>query len=133
MALLIFCLQLAGYQTRMEGAGGNAECMAPPGFELKDGAEWISECEIGFYKEGWNKNPCIPVSGSPGWHLVVEPNTGSPTHAASVYVRYIKLLFNQIILAVLFALRLSPLLLCCSVAVGSPPLCNHAIQTTQER
>jgi hypothetical protein len=37
--------------------------MAPPGYELREGAEWISECEIGFFKEGWNKNPCIPVSG----------------------------------------------------------------------
>ncbi|WIA40625.1 hypothetical protein OEZ86_013961 [Tetradesmus obliquus] len=49
-----------GYQTRVEGAGGNAECMAPPGVELQEGAEWVSECGLGSYKEGWNKNPCRP-------------------------------------------------------------------------
>jgi hypothetical protein len=41
--------------------------MAPPGYELKEGADWISECEIGFYKEGWNKNPCSPVRREEGF------------------------------------------------------------------
>ncbi|WIA13594.1 hypothetical protein OEZ85_007160 [Tetradesmus obliquus] len=48
-----------GYITRDDGAGGNAECLAPPGWELKEGAAVITECEPGFYKEGWNKNPCL--------------------------------------------------------------------------
>jgi hypothetical protein len=61
----------SGYQTRVEGAGGNAECMAPPGYELKEGAEWVSECEVGTYKEGWNKNPCIPVSDNTLLHRTI--------------------------------------------------------------
>jgi hypothetical protein len=39
-----------GYITRDDGAGGNAERLAPPGRELKDGATLITECELGFYK-----------------------------------------------------------------------------------
>jgi hypothetical protein len=39
-----------GYITRDDGAGGNAECLAPPGWELKEGAAIITECEPGFYK-----------------------------------------------------------------------------------
>ncbi|WIA13038.1 hypothetical protein OEZ85_006646 [Tetradesmus obliquus] len=47
-----------GYYTRAEGAAGNAECLAPPGWELKPGASLITECELGYFKEGWNKNNC---------------------------------------------------------------------------
>jgi hypothetical protein len=39
-----------GYYTRGEGAAGNAECLAPPGWELKPGASLITECEVGYYK-----------------------------------------------------------------------------------
>jgi hypothetical protein len=39
-----------GYFTRGDGAEGNAECLAPPGWELKPGASLITECELGYYK-----------------------------------------------------------------------------------
>lgn len=31
-------------------------CLAPPGWELVDGAENITECQIGWYKADWNRN-----------------------------------------------------------------------------
>lgn len=60
-----------GLRTLDEGADGLALCLAPPGYELKEGAESISECEPGYYKEGWNRNPCVPcgeglITASPG-------------------------------------------------------------------
>lgn len=52
----------AGWRTQDVGATGLAFCLAPPGYELVDGSAAISKCPIGAYKEGWNRNPCLPVS-----------------------------------------------------------------------
>jgi hypothetical protein len=55
-----------GYKTQETGATGNASCSAPPGFELKEGADNITACTAGSYKEGWNRSPCVVVSGLAG-------------------------------------------------------------------
>lgn len=51
-----------GWRTKDVGATGVAMCLAPPGFELVEGNATISECDIGWYKFDWNRNPCLPVS-----------------------------------------------------------------------
>jgi hypothetical protein len=38
-------------------AAGTAMCLAPPGWELVEGAEAITECQNGWYKADWNRNP----------------------------------------------------------------------------
>jgi len=48
--------------TRDTGTTGPAQCLAPPGWELKPNATNITKCEINYYKPGWNRVPCIPVS-----------------------------------------------------------------------
>jgi hypothetical protein len=50
-----------GWRTQQEGADGLGACLAPPGFELKPGAAAITECDIGFYKPGFNRNNCTKV------------------------------------------------------------------------
>ncbi|KAF6264075.1 hypothetical protein COO60DRAFT_270687 [Scenedesmus sp. NREL 46B-D3] len=51
-----------GLKTENVGSEGVAMCLAPPGWELRDweGATTITPCPKGWYKEGWNKNPCLP-------------------------------------------------------------------------
>eukprot|EP00775_Hariotina_reticulata_P012417 gene12417-12553_t len=49
-----------GYLTRDIGTTGPAQCLAPPGFELKLNATNITKCELHYYKTGWNRNPCLP-------------------------------------------------------------------------
>lgn len=56
-----------GMYTKEEGGAGAAECLAPPGWELREGASSISVCEVGWYKEGWNKNPCLKVRTASWW------------------------------------------------------------------
>mgnify|MGYP001809915491 CR=1 FL=1 len=51
-----------GWKTKETGATGVAVCLAPPGFELVDGATNISACAAGSYKADWNRNPCVSVS-----------------------------------------------------------------------
>uniref|UniRef100_A0A383VZF6 Tyrosine-protein kinase ephrin type A/B receptor-like domain-containing protein n=1 Tax=Tetradesmus obliquus TaxID=3088 RepID=A0A383VZF6_TETOB len=48
-----------GLTTREPGADGVVLCLAPPGVQLLPGAENVSDCPVGSYKEGWNLNPCI--------------------------------------------------------------------------
>jgi hypothetical protein len=36
---------------------GTALCLSPPGWELVEGAEAITECQNGWYKADWNRNP----------------------------------------------------------------------------
>jgi hypothetical protein len=48
--------------TKETGATGVALCLAPPGYELKDGATTITACAAGSYKADWNRNPCVAVS-----------------------------------------------------------------------
>uniref|UniRef100_A0A383VTT6 Tyrosine-protein kinase ephrin type A/B receptor-like domain-containing protein n=1 Tax=Tetradesmus obliquus TaxID=3088 RepID=A0A383VTT6_TETOB len=48
-----------GWRTQETGAIGDAACLAPPGFELKDGATNITACAVGSYKADWNRNPCV--------------------------------------------------------------------------
>eukprot|EP00775_Hariotina_reticulata_P003324 gene3324-3601_t len=45
--------------TRLEGATGPADCLAQPGFAQPDSSSNIAECPVNFYKEGWNRNPCV--------------------------------------------------------------------------
>jgi hypothetical protein len=52
-----------GLTTRNVGADGIALCLAPPGVELLPGADNVTDCPVGSYKEGWNLNPCTSVSG----------------------------------------------------------------------
>eukprot|EP00775_Hariotina_reticulata_P003781 gene3781-4040_t len=66
-----------GWKTQKEGADGMGSCLAPPGFELKDGADAITECEIGFYKSDWNRNNCTKC----GVNIDTE-ETGSVTKDA---------------------------------------------------
>ncbi|WIA14315.1 hypothetical protein OEZ85_002847 [Tetradesmus obliquus] len=47
------------WKTKETGATGPALCLAPPGFELKDGATNITACAAGSYKADWNRNPCV--------------------------------------------------------------------------
>lgn len=49
-----------GLRTQEEGAEGLDECMAPPGYQ--PGAGNISACERGWFKEGWSRQACKPVS-----------------------------------------------------------------------
>eukprot|EP00882_Tetradesmus_deserticola_P003863 GHRQ01004087.1.p1 GENE.GHRQ01004087.1~~GHRQ01004087.1.p1 ORF type:complete len:520 (+),score=107.65 GHRQ01004087.1:1239-2798(+) len=51
-----------GLKTESTGTQGVALCLAPPGWELREweGATTITPCQKGWYKEGWNKNPCLP-------------------------------------------------------------------------
>jgi hypothetical protein len=51
-----------GWKTKETGASGVALCLAPPGFELKDGASTITACAAGSYKADWNRNLCVAVS-----------------------------------------------------------------------
>jgi hypothetical protein len=51
-----------GWKTKETGATGVALCLAPPGYELKDGATSITACAAGSYKADWNRNPCVAVS-----------------------------------------------------------------------
>ena len=51
-----------GWKTKETGATGVAVCLAPPGFELVDGATNITACAAGSYKADWNRNPCVAVS-----------------------------------------------------------------------
>ncbi|WIA42320.1 hypothetical protein OEZ86_008334 [Tetradesmus obliquus] len=48
-----------GWKTKETGATGVAVCLAPPGFELVDGATIITACAAGSYKADWNRNPCV--------------------------------------------------------------------------
>ncbi|KAF8055660.1 Scube1 [Scenedesmus sp. PABB004] len=48
-----------GWRTKDDTATGAALCMAPPGWELLDGASAITECAVGSYKADWNRNPCV--------------------------------------------------------------------------
>jgi hypothetical protein len=52
-----------GLTTQSVGAYGLALCLAPPGVQLVPGAENVTECPRGSYKEGWNTNLCVSVSG----------------------------------------------------------------------
>lgn len=47
------------WRTRDVGATGPALCLAPPGYELREGASAITECDVGFWKDGWNRAPCV--------------------------------------------------------------------------
>ncbi|WIA42282.1 hypothetical protein OEZ86_008296 [Tetradesmus obliquus] len=51
-----------GLKTETTGSEGVAMCLAPPGWELREweGALTITPCRLGWYKDGWNKNPCVP-------------------------------------------------------------------------
>jgi hypothetical protein len=51
-----------GWKTKETGATGVALCLAPPGYELKDGASTITACAAGSYKADWNRNLCVAVS-----------------------------------------------------------------------
>jgi hypothetical protein len=51
-----------GLTTQSIGADGVALCLAPPGVQLLPGAENVTECPRGSYKEGWNTNLCVSVS-----------------------------------------------------------------------
>eukprot|EP00775_Hariotina_reticulata_P013894 gene13894-14013_t len=70
------------YRTRVQGATGQGDCLAPPGYELVPGFAFITECEPGFYKPDWNRNPCTKVGSrqqqaaadSSGYQL---PDTGT--------------------------------------------------------
>jgi hypothetical protein len=53
-----------GLTTQSIGADGVAFCLAPPGVQLLPGAENVTECPRGSYKEGWNTNLCVSVSTS---------------------------------------------------------------------
>jgi hypothetical protein len=55
-------LLLTDQRTRVIGTTGQGDCLAPPGYELVPGFAFITECEPGFYKPDWNRNPCTPVS-----------------------------------------------------------------------
>jgi hypothetical protein len=59
-----------GWKTKETGASGFALCLAPPGFELKDGAATITACAAGSYKADWNRNLCVAVSCRAYWVLV---------------------------------------------------------------
>lgn len=48
-------------KTKLEGADGEALCLAPPGWELVDPAANITECPAGSYKVDWNRNRCVQV------------------------------------------------------------------------
>ncbi|KAF8061892.1 Svep1 [Scenedesmus sp. PABB004] len=62
----------SGLRTLDEASTGVALCLMPPGMELAANATVITECAIGFYKEGWNRNPCVPCGAG-----VVTAETGS--------------------------------------------------------
>ncbi|KAF6264065.1 hypothetical protein COO60DRAFT_1663488 [Scenedesmus sp. NREL 46B-D3] len=47
-----------GWRTKETGATGLALCLAPPGYELLEGAPTISACPEGSYKPDWNRNLC---------------------------------------------------------------------------
>ncbi|WIA12314.1 hypothetical protein OEZ85_012370 [Tetradesmus obliquus] len=49
------------WRTKDLGSTGVAMCLAPPGWELVDGAENITECQIGWYKADWNRNLCLSL------------------------------------------------------------------------
>ena len=51
-----------GWKTKETGATGLALCLAPPGYELLEGAQTISACPAGSYKPDWNRNLCTEVS-----------------------------------------------------------------------
>lgn len=53
-----------GWKTKDVGADGQSLCLAPPGFELLDGATDITECASGYYKADWNRNACTKVGSS---------------------------------------------------------------------
>jgi hypothetical protein len=48
--LLLLLLHCTGWRTKDTKATGVDTCLAPPGFELKDGATNITECEANTYK-----------------------------------------------------------------------------------
>jgi hypothetical protein len=52
-----------GLTTREPGADGVVLCLAPPGVQLLPGADNVTDCPVGSYKEGWNLNLCTSVSG----------------------------------------------------------------------
>jgi hypothetical protein len=64
-----------GWLTQKEGADGAGSCLAPPGFELKDGNDNITECEIGFYKADWNRNNCTKVQQETAQFMAAEAAT----------------------------------------------------------
>jgi hypothetical protein len=51
-----------GWKTKETGATGVALCLAPPGYELLDGATTITPCPANSYKADWNRNSCVAVS-----------------------------------------------------------------------
>ncbi|KAF8057859.1 Slbp [Scenedesmus sp. PABB004] len=61
-----------GWKTKDTAATGAALCMAPPGWELKDGASAITECDVGSYKADWNRNPCVACGTN-----IITADTGS--------------------------------------------------------
>ncbi|KAF6261334.1 hypothetical protein COO60DRAFT_1699888 [Scenedesmus sp. NREL 46B-D3] len=61
-----------GWRTKDVGATGTAMCLAPPGWELVDGAEFITECQNGWYKADWNRNPCLPCGAG-----LITPSNGT--------------------------------------------------------
>jgi hypothetical protein len=48
-----------GFMTQLMGSTGIADCLVPPGWELKPAAAAITPCAVGWYKEGWNRVPCV--------------------------------------------------------------------------
>lgn len=58
------CFPSPGWRTKDTGATGLALCLAPPGWELKENADNITECAAGSYKADWNRNPCQAVSAA---------------------------------------------------------------------
>jgi hypothetical protein len=72
-----------GWKTKETGATGVALCLAPPGFELKDGATSITACEKGSYKADWNRNPCVPVSCLACWRCVRQVACSSSSSSSS--------------------------------------------------
>jgi hypothetical protein len=72
-----------GWKTEEGGATGEMLCLAPSGFELAEGAANISACAVGFCKEGWNRNPCVPVSCQVVFFRVAVCHSGAAVSATS--------------------------------------------------
>jgi hypothetical protein len=72
-----------GWKTKETGATGVALCLAPPGYELKDGATTITACAAGSYKADWNRNACVAVSGLVAHSFWMLMPSESTSHCAA--------------------------------------------------